>query len=126
MHSVSARGIQQVSATAPCSPHSLKHSVKTERVLFPSPGISKAYVDRCVRSIKASIREVAVSSAPADSSSGVGQSYAEVQASPVRADDGCIAPAPAKPGIYAFYNKEGELQYIGLSRKASKEQNRKI
>merc|ERR1712130_651420 len=38
---------------------------------------------------------------------------------PVREDDGALRPVPALPGIYAFYDKEDELQYIGLSRKVS-------
>ncbi len=52
-----------------------------------------------------------------ESSSVSAPSFTEVQALPVREDDGALRPVPALPGIYAFYDKEDELQYIGLSRK---------
>ena len=54
-----------------------------------------------------------------DSSTEAGVSFTAVEALPVREDGGGLIATPAVPGVYAFYDKEGELQYIGLSRKVS-------
>jgi len=54
-----------------------------------------------------------------ESSPGSVVSFGQVEAVPVREDDGELKPAPQVPGVYAFYDKEGVLQYIGLSRKVS-------
>ena len=63
-----------------------------------------------------SIRERLVVSA-SESTTESGVSFTEVEALPVREDGGGLISTPAVPGVYAFYDKEGELQYIGLSRK---------
>lgn len=57
------------------------------------------------------------SSAPPESSTEISQSFTATEPLPVRAEDGSLASVPSDPGIYAFYDKDGELQYIGLSRK---------
>lgn len=62
----------------------------------------------------------AASSEPANETS---QKFGNVQATPVRTGSGSVVAAPAQPGIYAFYDKEGQLQYIGLSRKVSSHLN---
>lgn len=51
------------------------------------------------------------------SASEAASSFSTIDASPVRGEDGSLAAAPGQAGIYAFYSKDGELQYIGLSRK---------
>jgi len=66
---------------------------------------------------KLSRRRVVVSASESPSSGAV--SFAEVEALPVREESGALRAAPAVPGVYAFYDKEGVLQYIGLSRKVS-------
>lgn len=62
-------------------------------------------------------RLIAISSAPEESGQSASQKFSDVQASPVRQEDGTVQAAPAHPGIYAFYSKEGQLEYIGLSRR---------
>jgi excinuclease UvrABC nuclease subunit len=52
-----------------------------------------------------------------ESSADIVTSFGEVEAVSVREDDGELKPAPQLPGVYAFFDKAGVLQYIGLSRK---------
>lgn len=46
-------------------------------------------------------------------------SFAQAKVQPVLGADGQAATFPATPAVYAIYDKDGALQYVGLTRKVS-------
>ncbi|CAI7910210.1 unnamed protein product [Closterium sp. NIES-54] len=71
------------------------------------------------RRVQGSSRSVArrTRSSPATSPTCSLPSLEDTPATPIIASDGSVAAFPAASGIYAIYDKEGALQYMGLSRR---------
>ena len=107
----------KVQATSLCSQFEAARPRKVARSHPSPPGISTK-LDRFRKGPSEAIRRLfAASSTPAESSTEVSSSFAATQILPVRAEDGSLSAVPSEPGIYAFYNSDSELQYVGLSRK---------
>ncbi|CAI5506105.1 unnamed protein product [Closterium sp. Naga37s-1] len=71
------------------------------------------------RRVQGSSRSVArrTRSSPATSPTCSLPSLENTPATPVFTSDGAVAAFPAASGVYAIYDKEGALQYMGLSRR---------
>ena len=93
---------------------------QSHKVAKGSPSSSRSSTELSRLQIKNSdtrAKSIVASSAPPESSTEISQNFTATEPLPVRAEDGSLASVPSDPGIYAFYDKDGELQYIGLSRK---------
>lgn len=112
----------RTTSTGPTSLSHLSQSSQIKRVFFPQQrkalcSHSKAYVCHQKQRHQSNCCTIAKASSSSDSAPGTTSSFTGARALDVRDENGDIKPAPAQAGIYAFYDKEGQLQYIGLSRK---------
>ena len=85
-----------------------------------------ASISRLQRSVKCRIccssdlRKTRTSAAAQEAKTAQhGPLFTEADIQPVKAEDGKETPFPPTPGVYAVLDAEGDVQYIGLSRKAS-------
>ena len=96
--------------------------LQSNRIIVPQKNKTSRFPTKSrghIQSWPTQQRRIAARSASPESTPATSSSYADTQSFSVREESGALRPAPSQPGIYAFYNKEGQLQYIGLSRKVS-------